>query len=162
MADELWRKSAHELAAMISSKQVSSREVVTSHLERIEAVNPRVNAVTVTLAESALAAADKADASQATGPFHGVPFTIKENIDCTGSATTMGLPVFAESLPVADAPERFVSEAPAALVRRLLGAWPLHRQRRYFEEVLDLVVDDIDGVCNRRGADDDTHQSRVT
>ena len=119
MADELWRKSAHELAAMISSKQVSSREVVTSHLERIEAVNPRVNAVTVTLAESALAAADKADASQATGPFHGVPFTIKENIDCTGSATTMGLPVFAESLPVADAP--VVARMKAA------GAIPLAR-----------------------------------
>jgi len=93
MADELWRKSAHELAAMIRDKQVSSREVVISHLERIDAVNPKINAVTVTLAESALAAADKADASESTGPFHGVPFTIKENIDCAGSATTMGVPV---------------------------------------------------------------------
>ena len=54
MANELWRKSAHELAALIRGKQVSSREVVTSHLERIDAVNPRVNAITVTLAESAL------------------------------------------------------------------------------------------------------------
>ena len=61
MADELWRKSAHELAAMIREKQVSSREVVTSHLERIDAVNPKINAVTVKLAESALAAADQAD-----------------------------------------------------------------------------------------------------
>jgi amidase len=107
MANELWRKSAHELAALIRGKQVSSREVVTSHLERIDAVNPRVNAITVTLAESALAAADRADkteASQSQGAFHGVPFTIKENIDCTGSATTNGLPVFANAMPGADAP----------------------------------------------------------
>ncbi|MEE4146590.1 MAG: amidase [Halieaceae bacterium] len=119
MADELWRKSAHQLAAMIRDKQVSSREVVTSHLERIDAVNPRVNAVTVTLAESALAAADKADAGQATGPFHGVPFTIKENIDCAGSATTNGLPVFADAIPAADAP--VVARMKAA------GAIPLAR-----------------------------------
>lgn len=119
MADELWHKSAHELAAMIRGKQVSSREVVTSHLERIDAVNPRVNAVTVTLAESAMAAADKADASQSTGPFHGVPFTIKENIDCVGSATTNGVPAFADAMPVADAP--VVARMKAA------GAIPLAR-----------------------------------
>ena len=119
MAGELWRKSAHELAAMIRDKQVSSREVVTSHLERIDAVNPRVNAITVTLAETALAAADKADAGESTGPFHGVPFTIKENIDCTGSATTMGVPVLAEAMPVADAP--VVARMKAA------GAIPLAR-----------------------------------
>lgn len=119
MADELWRKSAHELAAMIRGKQVSSREVVTSHLERIDSVNPRVNAITVTLADSALAAADKADCSQPTGLLHGVPFTIKENIDCTGSATTNGLPAFAEAMPVADAP--VVARMKAA------GAIPLAR-----------------------------------
>jgi amidase len=104
MKDELWRKSAHELAALIRARTVSSREVVSSHLERIDAVNPRVNAVTVTLAESALAAADRADASEPMGPLHGVPFTIKENIDCLGSATTNGLQVFADAMPAADAP----------------------------------------------------------
>jgi amidase len=101
---ELWRKCAHELAELIRGRQVSSREVVQSHLDRIAAVNDKVNAVTVTLAESALLAADKADMSKATGPFHGVPFTIKENIDCTGSATTQGLPAFAAAMPAADAP----------------------------------------------------------
>jgi len=119
MSDELWRRSAHELAAMIRTRQVSSREVVTSHLERIDAVNSRVNAITVTLAESALAAADKADASEPAGPFHGVPFTIKENIDCAGSATTMGLPVFADAMPAGDAP--VVARMKAA------GAIPLAR-----------------------------------
>ncbi|HIG44002.1 MAG: amidase [bacterium] len=104
MKDELWRKSATELAALIREKQVSSREVVESHLARIETVNPKVNAITVVLAESALSAADAADKIPATGPLHGVPFTIKENIDCTGSATTNGVPVLAEAMPSVDSP----------------------------------------------------------
>ena len=119
MATELWRKCAHELAELIRSKQVSSREVVQSHLDRIAAVNGKVNAITVTLAESALQAADRADASAPTGPLHGVPFTIKENIDCTGSATTQGLPALAAAMPAADAP--VVARMKAA------GAIPLGR-----------------------------------
>ena len=119
MSAELWRKCAHELAELIRSKQVSSREVIQSHLDRIAAVNDKVNAITVTLAESALLAADRADASRPTGPFHGVPFTIKENIDCTGSATTQGLPAFAAAMPAADAP--VVARMKAA------GAIPLGR-----------------------------------
>jgi amidase len=116
---ELWRNCAHELAELIRSKQVSSREVVQSHLDRIAAVNGKVNAITVTLAESALLAADRADATPPTGPLHGVPFTIKENIDCTGSATTQGLPAFAAAMPAADAP--VVARMKAA------GAIPLGR-----------------------------------
>ena len=92
MTAELWRKCAHELAALIRGKEVSSREVVEGHLARIDAVNGKVNAVTVALAGSALEAADGADATAPTGPLHGVPFTVKENIDCTGSATTQGVP----------------------------------------------------------------------
>ena len=78
MPVELWRKSATELARMIRDKEVSSREVVQSHIERIEAVNPAVNAVTVVLADSALEAADNADCKAAVTPLHGVPFSIKE------------------------------------------------------------------------------------
>ena len=92
MTEELWRKSATELAELIKSKQVSSREVIESHLARIDSINPKVNAITVVLADSALEAADvvdrTADKTDVTGPLHGVPFTIKENIDCVGSATT--------------------------------------------------------------------------
>ncbi len=119
MSTELWRKCAHELAELIRSRQVSSREVVQSHLDRIAAVNPKVNAVTVTLAESALAAADRADATAPSGPLHGVPFSIKENIDCTGSATTQGLPALAQAMPSEDAP--VVARMKAA------GAIPLAR-----------------------------------
>jgi amidase len=78
-----------------------------------------VNAITVTLAESALQAADRADATAPAGPLHGVPFTIKENIDCTGSATTHGLPALSAAMPAADAP--VVARMKAA------GAIPLGR-----------------------------------
>jgi len=104
VSEELWSKSATDLADLIQKKQVSSVEVVESHLRRIETVNPSVNAVTVVLADSALEAAKNADANPGTGSLHGVPFTVKENIDCTGSATTQGVPALAEAMPPRDAP----------------------------------------------------------
>jgi amidase len=104
MSDQLWNSSATDLAQLIRTKQVSSREVVAAHLARIEAVNPKVNAITAVLAESALAAADVADKQEALSPLHGVPFTIKENIDCMGSATTLGVPAMVDALPTRDAP----------------------------------------------------------
>lgn len=119
MADALWSKGAGELATLIRDKQVSSREVVQAHLDRIDAVNGIVNAVTVTLGESALAAADEADRVPGSGPLHGVPFTIKENIDIVGSATTNGVPAFAGAFPPQD----------AVIVERMkaAGAIPLAR-----------------------------------
>src|SRR5207253_10355365 len=82
---KLWGMGAAQLALAIRQKRVSSREVVTEHLARIEAVNRRLNAITRLLGEEALAAADSADkkvaAGEPTGPLHGVPFTVKENID---------------------------------------------------------------------------------
>ena len=59
--NELNKKSAGELAALIKEKQVSSTEVVEAHLKRIEEVNPDVNAITLALGDTALAAAKKAD-----------------------------------------------------------------------------------------------------
>jgi amidase len=101
---ELCDRSAIELAAMIRTREVSSREVIDAHLARIEAINPTVNAITVVLADQARAAADVADRSEATGPLHGVPFTVKENIDLVGTPTTSGLTVLGEALPTANAP----------------------------------------------------------
>ena len=57
---KLHELTAMELAELIRNGEVSSREVVSAHLARIEAVNGRVNAVTVVLSETALAAADRA------------------------------------------------------------------------------------------------------
>jgi amidase len=109
MAGELWSMGATELAAAIRGKKASSREVVEAHLARIAQVNPAVNAVTVVLADAALATADAADravaAGEPLGPLHGVPFTVKENIDLAGSATTQGLKALADAMPPLDAPQ---------------------------------------------------------
>jgi amidase len=102
---DLFRFSAHELAELTKTKSVSCREVVENHLERIAAVNGEVNAITVVLDESGLERADQLDKSSATDqPFFGVPFTVKENIDCVGSATTNGLKQLEHSMPTLDAP----------------------------------------------------------
>jgi amidase len=106
---ELWRKGAVELAAMIRDREVSSREVVQAHLDRIEAVNPHLNAIVRLLADQALAAADAADMAVADGtrlgPLHGVPFTVKENIDLAGTPTTHAIPALAEAVASVDAPQ---------------------------------------------------------
>jgi amidase len=105
---DLWRLSATELAEAIRSKQTSSQEVIEAHLRRIEAVNPSINAVTVVLAEQALEMAKTADRAAVAGaglpPLHGVPFTVKENIDLTGTATTHGAKALADTYPRLDAP----------------------------------------------------------
>jgi amidase len=105
---DLWRMSATELALAIRSRQVSSREVIRAHLRRIEAVNPAINAVTVVLADRALDAAKAADraigADEELPPLHGVPFTVKENIDLVGTPTTWGARALADSYPRRDAP----------------------------------------------------------
>ncbi|HSJ85032.1 MAG TPA: amidase [Acidimicrobiia bacterium] len=107
-ATELWRMSALELAEAIRSKQASSQEVIEAHLRRIEAVNPVVNAVTVVLGEEAMEAAEAADLQVAAGgglpSLHGVPFTVKENIDLAGAPSTLGLRALANSYPACDAP----------------------------------------------------------
>lgn len=105
---ELWEHSALELADKIRSGEATSRAVIESHYARIDAVNGSLNAIVRRLDESALAAADAADAAVARGdqlgPFHGVPITVKENIDLTGSPTTQAVPALAEAIPHLDAP----------------------------------------------------------
>lgn len=108
MSDQLWRKSALDLAADIADGTVSSREVVEAHLTRIEEVNGTINAVVRVLGDAARAMADEADAARRSGgelgPLHGVPFTIKDNIDVAGQPTTSGVPLFAQAIAPSDAP----------------------------------------------------------
>ena len=81
MSDELWRWDATQIAEAIRLGRISSREAVSASLDRLAAVNGAVNAVTVVLAEEALAAADQADrdlrSGKLLGPLHGGPGTIK-------------------------------------------------------------------------------------
>ena len=120
---DLWRAGAAQLASAIRSREVSAREAVEAYLARIEAVNLRLNAVTVVLVEQALAAAARADEATArgevTGPLHGLPCTVKENIEVAGTATTNGVPALAEAHAERDAPavER-LREAGAIVIGR--------------------------------------------
>lgn len=115
-----WRMSAGQLAAAVRAKAISAREVIESHLARIAEVNPSVNAITVPLADDALAAADAADralaAGDEVGPLHGVPMTVKENIDVAGSATTNGLVLLKDAVAPADAPHIARLKAAGAIV----------------------------------------------
>tara|TARA_B100001093_G_scaffold62625_1_gene52602 strand:- start:1153 stop:2535 length:1383 start_codon:yes stop_codon:yes gene_type:complete len=120
--DELIKKGAVELGQLIKKGETSSEEVVKAHLERIKKVNPEINAITISLEESALELAiksDNASKEDKARPLHGVPFTIKENIDFLDSPTTNGLPFFAEEFPPKNAP----------IVDRMLnaGAIPIGR-----------------------------------
>src|SRR5439155_14575402 len=96
---EIWQLPATELAQRIAHRRLSSAEVVNAHLARIEAVNPALNAIVRVLADEARAAAVQADkrlaAGDTIGPLHGVPFTVKENIDMAGLPTTWGVPALA-------------------------------------------------------------------
>ncbi|MEW2436567.1 amidase family protein [Streptomyces caniferus] len=83
------------------------RRVARAHLDRIEAVGPKVNATVTVLAERALAMAESADeavaAGAAVGPFHGVPFTVKDSLDVAGVVTTRGSTLFEDHVANADA-----------------------------------------------------------
>jgi amidase len=123
MGDELWRRGALELAGMIAAREVSSVEVVSAHLQRIDEVNPALNAIVRRLDVEALAAAEAADRAVAAGDplglFHGVPMTVKENIDVAGTPTTSSLVVFADAFVGTD--------APAVERMRAAGAIPIGR-----------------------------------
>ncbi len=123
MSQELWRKGALELAGMIASKEVSSVEVVRAHLDRIDEVNPHLNAVVRRFDDQALAEAAAADvrvaAGDALGTLHGVPFTVKENIDLAGTPTTSSVLMLADAIAPID--------APVVARMRAAGAIPLAR-----------------------------------
>ncbi len=116
MANELWQESASRLAELIRRGVTTSREVIEAHLSRIDAVNDAVNAVVEIRPDEVRREADAADAlqraGQARGPLHGVPFTIKTNIDVAGYATTEGCVALKD----------FVAHSDAPTVERMRGA----------------------------------------
>ena len=107
LADPLTYTSTEALADAIRTKRVSSEEVVKAHLDRIEEVNPKLNAVVQLVADRALQEAREADAALAKGelkgPLHGVPMTIKDSFDTEGVISTGGTKGRAEFVPKKDA-----------------------------------------------------------
>lgn len=123
MTTELWRLSATDLAGRICRREVTAREATQSVLNRIAATNPQFNALASVSADSALKAADAADAAQARGEslgaLHGVPVTIKINVDVAGEPTTDGVEAFKNNIATSDSPlVKSLRDAGAIIVGR--------------------------------------------
>ncbi|MCZ2821521.1 amidase [Modestobacter sp. VKM Ac-2977] len=104
--DDLCTRPATELAALVRDREVSARELMDAHLDRIERLNPELNAIVTLDAEGARAAADAADARLAAGgpvgPLHGLPVAHKDTHATGGMRTTWGSPLHAETVPARD------------------------------------------------------------
>jgi amidase len=105
---DLWRLSAADLAALVKSKKVSAQEAATSALARLDAVNPKLNAVVDHRPDDVLKQAADVDAKIARGEdaglLAGVPVTVKVNIDQEGFATTNGLKLQADTIAKSNNP----------------------------------------------------------
>jgi Asp-tRNA(Asn)/Glu-tRNA(Gln) amidotransferase A subunit family amidase len=106
MSSEIIYSDATRLAELIRTREVSPVEVMQAHLDRIEVVNPRVNAI-VTVVGNALEAARAAEAAVLAGddlgPLHGVPISVKDSIDTADVLTQRGSPIFKGRIPEVDA-----------------------------------------------------------
>jgi aspartyl-tRNA(Asn)/glutamyl-tRNA(Gln) amidotransferase subunit A len=106
MSTQLTRLDATKLAELIRTREISPVEVMQAHLDRIETLDPKINAI-VTVAEGARDAAKSAEAAvlagKELGPLHGVPFTVKDSIDTAGVLTQRGSPIFRGRTPDRDA-----------------------------------------------------------
>ena len=108
MAAPMWQWSAVETAAAIRDGNVTSEEVVHAHIDRMRTVNPTINAVVVDLSAQAIEKARAADQAKVEagcqGKLHGVPVTIKINIDVEGQANSNGVVAFRENIAAGDSP----------------------------------------------------------
>ena len=153
---ELWRWTATALAHGIRTRAISSREATLACLQRIEQVNPTINALVEVSPDEALAAADAADRAvrqgMALGALHGVPLSIKVNSDQKGHATTHGVAAFKDAIASEDSPHvRNLRDAGAVFVGR--SNTPAFSYRWFTTN--DLQVFRIDRFTKRASGDDD-------
>lgn len=106
--NELHFLPAIELAAMLRSRKVSSRELLEHFVDRVENYNPALNAIVSIDLDRARRRAGEADAALARGeiwgPLHGLPATIKDTFETAGLLSTWGNPDFAGHIPEYDSP----------------------------------------------------------
>jgi len=132
---ELLFKPAGELATLIHTGQISSSELIAAALERIEALEPTINAFTHIDAEGALAAAEAVSADDPR-PFAGVPIAIKDTAPVAGMPYTMASDIFGDFVPGHDAfVVRRIREAGFVIVGKTnmpeLGILPVSEPRRF-------------------------------
>ena len=105
---ELWRLGASEIATRVANRDISATEVTEHSLQRLQAVNPKINAVVQQMPEQALAAAAAVDkliaAGENPGILAGVPVTIKVNIDQQDFANTNGIRIQQDLVAQQDSP----------------------------------------------------------
>lgn len=104
---ELCSLPATRLVTLIRARELSAREVLHAHLQQIERLNPRVNAIVTLTAERAMADALACDERQARdedlGALHGLPMAHKDLLPTAGVRSTRGSPIFANEVPTIDA-----------------------------------------------------------
>ncbi|MEM7022935.1 MAG: amidase family protein [Pseudomonadota bacterium] len=123
MSDPLWRLSACDMAAGIRARRFTCVDVMEAVVARIRALNPEINAIVYDHSDDALAAAEQAHRAVAEGatlgPLHGVPVTIKENVDVKGQPTPNGMAALEHIIAPDDAPlVRNLRDAGAIVVGR--------------------------------------------
>lgn len=116
----LWQWGVSDIVDGTRDGRVSVREVTDAALARMDEINPALNAVVVSLADEARKDAERLDAStQPVGPLHGVPVTIKINVDQAGHATSNGVVAFKDVIADEDAPiVRSLKDAGAVVIGR--------------------------------------------
>jgi amidase len=106
MSSDICALSAVEMARLIRAKEVSARELLAAHLDRIALINPSMNAIVTLVAERATAQAGRADEATARGeslgPLHGLPIAHKDLQPTQGIRTTFGSPIFKDFVPAED------------------------------------------------------------
>ncbi|MYJ96764.1 MAG: amidase, partial [Proteobacteria bacterium] len=97
---------ARDLVRWLVERELSAEELMTRFLDRIEAVNPQVNAVVTLVPEVAIEGARAADAALArgepSGPLHGLPIACKDLTLTRGIRTTFGSPIYRDFVPDED------------------------------------------------------------
>jgi aspartyl-tRNA(Asn)/glutamyl-tRNA(Gln) amidotransferase subunit A len=106
--DNILFASIPEVGRLYRSGELSPVEVTQLTLERIEALNPTLNAFITVTSDVAMQAASRAEhelrASTDRGPLHGIPVALKDLVDTAGIRTTAGSRILAEHVPGQDAP----------------------------------------------------------
>ena len=104
--NELVFMNAREQAKLIASGELLSEELVQSHIDQIERINPSVNAVVTVVEDSAIEQARNADkarfADAELGPIHGLPVVVKDLQDTAGIQTTHGSLIYKNNIPSSD------------------------------------------------------------